>query len=231
MNNIKLIIFLVIALSFTSISKANAVKNEDWVDVCGWKNPCSDKTLDTLQFDKKSVNFRNDSIYYTIRYYSPNTQPRVVVVQYKHGKAGIVQSYSSDSYREQEWFEYSKRPSYTLNKEAPLKEIREGSIISDTVKLALKVANDEQQCWKPYMEEVQNKIKSNWKPPAKMSHAVVEFTINRNGQLGNMTMRTASPMDVANAARNAIRVSAPFSKFPYWATQNDVNIQMDFTKN
>jgi TonB family protein len=81
----------------------------------------------------------------------------------------------------------------------------------------------------PYMSLLQRKIKAAWNPPpeARSSKIVVQFSLDRSGNIVDLILVEPSANEPANiAAMNAIRRSAPFGKLPEGA---DDIVSIDFT--
>ena len=71
--------------------------------------------------------------------------------------------------------------------------------------------------WAPYIRNIENKIKSNWKPVKKerSTRTVAEYTINKKGELLNTKIIQSSGADeVDEQALFAIKNSAPFEPLP-----------------
>ena len=85
----------------------------------------------------------------------------------------------------------------------------------------------------PYMSALQRRIKLAWKPPrgTESSRIVVNFVVNRDGSLGEITMRISSGLPAADeAARDAVRRSAPFQPLPVGAP-GSVEVEFTFDYN
>lgn len=81
----------------------------------------------------------------------------------------------------------------------------------------------------PYMSLLQRKIKAAWSPPpeARSSKIVVQFSLDRGGNIVDIVIVEPSTNEVANmAALNAVKRSAPFGRLPDGA--EDI-VSIDFT--
>jgi TonB family protein len=82
----------------------------------------------------------------------------------------------------------------------------------------------------PYMDELQRRIKRNWMPP-KDPHSrqvIVEFSVNRAGELGRARVTQSSgKAEVDQAALDAIHKAAPYPPLPKYSEES-VDIQFTF---
>jgi TonB family protein len=86
----------------------------------------------------------------------------------------------------------------------------------------------------PYIAELQRRIKRNWTPPSdnRNKRIVALFTIGRDGRLLGLRIQTSSGEPLADeAAKAAIRASAPFRPLPANYRQNDIDVQFIFDYN
>ncbi len=78
--------------------KANAI-DPIWKDICGADTNIScEKGIKRVSVDRKYITFQNNSIYYAVRYSNMNNELRILLLQYKNGKVGIVKSYNENTY-------------------------------------------------------------------------------------------------------------------------------------
>ncbi len=85
--------------------------------------------------------------------------------------------------------------------------------------------------FEPYMREIQNDIKANWKAndESKNKLTVVFFKVGKNGELLSYKVQKSSGSQIAdNAALNAVKYTAPFKPLPKSFKGKSVDIQMNF---
>ncbi|MBN4005366.1 energy transducer TonB [Nostoc sp. LPT] len=85
-----------------------------------------------------------------------------------------------------------------------------------------------------YLNQLQQQVKQQWLPEVTESsrRTVLNFTINRFGQLSNLQFAQTSGFSVTDqAALKAIQRSAPFAPLPTGYTSNHINIQFTFDIN
>ncbi|MEH2258604.1 energy transducer TonB family protein, partial [Nostoc sp.] len=85
-----------------------------------------------------------------------------------------------------------------------------------------------------YLNQLQQQVKQQWLPEVSQSsrRTVLNFTINRSGQLSNLQLAQTSGFSVTDqAALNAIQRSAPFARLPTGYTSNQIHIQFTFDIN
>ncbi|MEH1860452.1 MAG: TonB family protein, partial [Nostoc sp.] len=85
-----------------------------------------------------------------------------------------------------------------------------------------------------YLNQLQQQVKQQWLPEVSQSsrRTVLNFTINRSGQLSNLQLAQTSGFSVTDqAALNAIQRSAPFAPLPTGYTSNQLPIQFTFDIN
>ena len=88
--------------------------------------------------------------------------------------------------------------------------------------------------FKPYMQELQRRIKMNWDTPkySESTHVVTLFKIAKDGSLMNVEIKQSSGYsDVDQAAINAIKLTAPFRPLPPDYNANHIDIQFNFDYN
>jgi hypothetical protein len=86
--------------------------------------------------------------------------------------------------------------------------------------------------WRPYVKELQLKIRRYWMPPFsnRKSHIVVAWKIHTNGTISNLIIeKHGLRQDENEAALNAVRASAPFEPLPKGADQVcDIEYTFDY---
>ncbi|MEH2239906.1 energy transducer TonB family protein [Nostoc sp.] len=85
-----------------------------------------------------------------------------------------------------------------------------------------------------YLNQLQQQVKQQWLPEVSQSsrRTVLNFTVNRSGQLSNLQLAQTSGFSVTDqAALNAIQRSAPFAPLPTGYTSNYIHIQFTFDIN
>ncbi|MEH2165788.1 MAG: TonB family protein [Nostoc sp.] len=85
-----------------------------------------------------------------------------------------------------------------------------------------------------YLNQLKQQVKQQWLPEVSQSsrRTVLNFTINRSGQLSNLQLAQTSGFSVTDqAALNAIQRSAPFAPLPTGYTSNHIHIQFTFDIN
>lgn len=135
--------------------------------------------------------------------------------------------------------ELSKKPHAEAELEAAVSKLKKA--LADQVKTkemitlqfdsktTAKLPNDE---FKPFMTEVQRRIKLRWHPPhgPESKRVTVRFKIDRRGQLlANAIEKSASP-GLDAAALKAVETSAPFPPLPKGSPEN-VDVQFTFDYN
>lgn len=91
-----------------------------------------------------------------------------------------------------------------------------------------------QKSWAYYMQDLEMKIKKNWKPPQspKSAKIVVYFLVGRNGELLDLKLKEKSYSEKLNdSAREAVIFSAPFAPLPKEYKGNSVPIEFSFDYN
>ena len=86
----------------------------------------------------------------------------------------------------------------------------------------------------PYVKKLQQKVKSNFNPPAfeGTPTTVVLFKVSKNGRLESFKIIKSSNDELFDhAAVRAIQMSAPFDKFPDGFEKDILKIQFTFSKN
>ncbi|MHC5938619.1 energy transducer TonB family protein [Nostoc sp.] len=85
-----------------------------------------------------------------------------------------------------------------------------------------------------YLKQLQQQVKQQWLPEVSQSsrRTVLNFTINRSGQLRNLQLAQTSGFSVTDqAALKAIQRAAPFAPLPPGYTSNHIDIQFTFNIN
>jgi len=85
-----------------------------------------------------------------------------------------------------------------------------------------------------YLNQLQQRVKQQWLPEVSQSsrRTVLNFTINRSGQLSNLQLAQTSGFSLTDqAALNAIQRAAPFAPLPTGYTSNHIDIQFTFNIN
>ncbi|WP_016879828.1 TonB family protein, partial [Chlorogloeopsis fritschii] len=85
-----------------------------------------------------------------------------------------------------------------------------------------------------YLEQMRQKVRQHWIPGLSQSsrRTVLNFTINRSGQVSNIQVAQTSGFDVTDeAALNAVRLAAPFAPLPTGLSSDYINIQFTFSIN
>ncbi|MEH2180740.1 energy transducer TonB [Nostoc sp.] len=85
-----------------------------------------------------------------------------------------------------------------------------------------------------YLNQLKQQVEQQWLPGVSQSsrRTVLNFTINRSGQLSNLQLAQTSGFSVTDqAALNAIQRSAPFAPLPTGYTSNHIHIQFTFDIN
>ncbi|MBX3072881.1 TonB C-terminal domain-containing protein [Candidatus Obscuribacterales bacterium] len=106
---------------------------------------------------------------------------------------------------------------------------RESLTLTFGSKTTTELPNDK---FKPFMTEVQRRIKQYWHPPkgTESKRVTVRFKIDRNGRLlANKIEKSASP-GLDAAALKAVEIAAPFPPLPKGSPE-DVDVQFTFDYN
>ncbi|MBN3871764.1 MAG: TonB family protein, partial [Nostoc sp. JL33] len=85
-----------------------------------------------------------------------------------------------------------------------------------------------------YLKQLQQQVKQQWLPEVSQSsrRTVLNFTVNRSGQLSNLQLAQTSGFSVTDqAALKAIQRAAPFAPLPTGYTSNHIDIQFTFNIN
>lgn len=83
----------------------------------------------------------------------------------------------------------------------------------------------------PYLEEIRRRVKRNWNPSVSRDerHAVLTFSIQKNGQItGLKVARTSGSEVVDRESLEAVRRSAPFNALPASYPLNALDIEFNF---
>ncbi|MEH2380304.1 MAG: cell envelope integrity protein TolA [Nostoc sp.] len=85
-----------------------------------------------------------------------------------------------------------------------------------------------------YLKQLQQQVKQQWLPEVSQSsrRTVLNFTINRSGQLSNLQLAQTSGFSLTDqAALKAIQRAAPFAPLPPGYISNHIDIQFTFNIN
>ncbi|MEH2007393.1 energy transducer TonB family protein [Nostoc sp.] len=85
-----------------------------------------------------------------------------------------------------------------------------------------------------YLNQLQQQVKQQWLPEVSQSsrRTVLNFTVNRSGQLRNLQLAQTSGFNLTDqAALKAIQRAAPFAPLPTGYTSNHIDIQFTFNIN
>ena len=85
-----------------------------------------------------------------------------------------------------------------------------------------------------YLKKLQQRVQQEWLPGLSDSNrrTVLNFTINRSGQVSNLNIAQTSGFSVTDeVALNAIQRSAPFAPLPTGYSKNYINIEFIFDIN
>jgi|GEM_PF-1403016 len=85
----------------------------------------------------------------------------------------------------------------------------------------------------PYMENLQKKIKGNWKPNHPSNecsfHTLVLLKVNKKGELSSSKIsKSSGNSDFDEEAMNAVKISAPFNPLPLFWGEDTIDIQFGF---
>lgn len=218
-----------------------------------WQNTAENGEKILLDID--SINYNNNSVYYNIIYFDKKLKEDVIVtIQSKKNKAGIVNSCKYIDFINNKCTINTFTTKITSNFKPILKTsvIYNPNIIafekiskklgnkfnfdfsdnSEGEKAVLNTGNDIN--FKPYMKELQRRIKSNWEPPQIYGNhnVVVIFKIDKSGRLLNWEIKKTSGYPaVDKAAIVAIQLSAPFRPLPNEYEEDSVEIEFTFDNN
>ncbi len=193
-----------------------------------------------IYIDTDSVNYHNDSLYYSVKYFDNNLRADVVaIIQNKEGNAGVVST--CKLYEYQQNFINALTP-----KIAPeLKPLNTNSLLFNANARAIEINNKNQQKsqsinkadnvdFRPYMRRLQRRIKRNWEPPkgSETKKVVVLFKIGKDGRLiSSEIFKTSGDEAADKAALLAIAISAPYEPLPKAYTEESIDIQFAFDYN
>jgi TonB family protein len=85
-----------------------------------------------------------------------------------------------------------------------------------------------------YLNQLQQRVKQQWLPGISQSsrRTVLDFTVNRSGQVSNLQIAQTSGFSVTDkGALNAIQRAAPFAPLPTGYKSNYIHIQFTFNIN
>ncbi len=92
-------------------------------------------------------------------------------------------------------------------------------------------SNDSNEIFKPYMYNLQKKIRNNWTPEnyKRNLKTTINFIIDKNGNLIDTKIKESSKVNsFDNKALEAIIESSPFGKLPKKHKQNTIQIEFTF---
>lgn len=98
---------------------------------------------------------------------------------------------------------------------------------------AVPVSNGEPD-FRPYMNELQRRIKMNWNPPKgnESKRVVVLMKIAKDGRLLSVNIHESSGVpSIDQAALDAVKLTAPFRPLPAGYSGNSIDIQFTFDYN
>ena len=195
-----------------------------------------------IYIDTDSVNYHNDSLYYSVKYFDNNLRADVVaIIQNKEGNAGVVSTCKFNEYQQNKSLANSMTP-----KIAPeLKPLNTNSLLFNANARAIEKNNKNQQQsqsinkadnvdFRPYMRRLQRRIKRNWDPPkgSETKKVVVLFKIGKDGTLlSSEIFKTSGDKAADKAALLAIAISAPYEPLPKEYTEESIDIQFAFDYN
>lgn len=88
--------------------------------------------------------------------------------------------------------------------------------------------------FKPYMDNLRNKIKRNWDPPKNKENndVILKFKIARDGSLMETNIiKSSNSMAIDRAAIKALNKSAPFGPLPKQFKEESVDVEFTFDYN
>lgn len=208
---------------------SNVCYAENWVETFNGNK--------RILLDTDSVNSHNDSIYYNVRYYDNNAgQDIIATIQSKDDKAGIVSTCKFSQYNSNKNLANSLTPKVATN----FKTLNTTSLLFNANATAIEI--DEQNKppkenkstvdYKPYMRDLQKRLKRNWQPPKSdiTNKVVVTFKIATDGSMSDCKIfKTSGDLQTDNAALNAVK-NTLFRPLPYGAEES-VNIRFTFDYN
>ncbi len=215
-----LLLFICFVCSFLQMAHA-----EDWLQV--------DNNGKKIFLDRDSINFHNDSIYYNVRYYEEKVKDDLVVtIQSAGSMAGVVSTCKFSDYKRKKSIANTN-----TNKEASsMKYLNSSSLLynADLIAISLSDIRTESIDFRPYMKELQRRVKMNWDPPKgnESQHVVLLFKIAKDGRLLSCKVLESSGLQsVDEAAIRAVHLAAPFRPLPSEYKGKNIDIQFAFDYN
>ena len=244
----KLLLILFILLFFVSSAFAT-----------NWENT-NNKKGSIVFIDTDSIVKTSTGTFFNIMYYSKQAKEQMICLVYMIGnQAKIVKTMKLSEYTPKQ-MSYKK---VFLDKKVA-KEFDENSSIYNACIIASQKAknmkavnykprfeeqntnisrncsninyssNEKDVDFKPYMNELQRKIKLNWSPPKgnESKNVIVLFKISKDGQLlSSKIQKTSGSFAVDRAALKAVQLAAPFKPLPINFNEESIDIQFSFDYN
>lgn len=140
---------------------------------------------------------------------------------------------NSQNYNYSNYSDYSYSDSYS-DTTSPNNNLADNS--NSAVSSSANTVNNTQSepDFKPFMKNLQEKIKRNWNPPQVNSaqKVVVKMKIAKDGQLLSVNIIKSSGVQIVdNAAMYAVRASAPFNPLPADCKEPSVDVEFTFDYN
>jgi len=165
-----------------------------------------------IYIDTDSVNSRNDSLYYNVKYYDKNSKVNVVAtIQSQKDRGRVVSTCKFSDYSK------NKNLANTFIDKVPASifysDIQLSSLLynaNEIAKREIYIKNntvsetnskyDKEPDFGYFMRKVQKNIKQNWHPPqgTESKRVVVLFTLNKNGHMISCQLSKSSGNDVAD---------------------------------
>jgi len=192
-----------------------------------------------IYLDHDSIYKNGDYLYYIVRYKDNDQNEHLAYIKYnsQNDKLGImkIKNFEDNNY---------VTPSVWQDSYAFMKKVEDNSLfkninnyVTDDKMIHKLLVTKEQRTknatlnnsdlinkyfvkhpeMKTYIVNVQNKIRQNWEPPVTNNGGVAKvlFKINRDGNLTSCEIKESSGNDNNDTrAINAVKMTAPFDKFP-----------------
>lgn len=193
-----------------------------------------------IYIDRDSVNWHNNSLYYSVKYYNQQKKTYIVsIIQNKDNKTGIVSSCTDFQYNQNFINALTPKVATSFN------PLNTSSLLFNANARAIEINNNNQQKsqsinkadnvdFRPYMRRLQRRIKRNWEPPkgSETKKVVVLFKIGKDGSLlSSEIFKTSGDKAADKAALMAIAISAPYEPLPKTYTEESIDIQFTFDYN
>lgn len=185
-----------------------------------------------IYIDRDSVNWHNDSLYYSVEYYDNKKETYIVaIIQNKNNKVGVVSSCTDIEY------EQNSINALTPKVAASFKPLNTSSLLFNANATAIEIneqnnlpkENQNTVNYGPYMRDLQKRIKRNWQPHKTdiATKVVVSFTIAPNGSMSDCKIfKTSGNLQTDESALNAIKKTI-FKPLPPGAEES-VNMRFTF---